>query len=510
MKNNIARAPHSPQEYFQQGVSLMQGGDTLRALDAYGAAIALESSFWPAYLERARVRLLGQDFHAAIKDLEVVVALAPNEVGAFLDLGRAWQGVRSAERARACFAQAIKINPKFSEAYYNLGVLDYNDGNIDAAIENYTRAIELNPNFVIAYSNLGVSLQAREEADKALATLEKGIAIAPHDPSAHWNKALLLLRNGRYAEGWKQYEWRWSAGKAGDYRRFPGRPLWLGGTKIAGKTILLHAEQGLGDSIQFLRYVTLAAAAGARVLVEVPQTLVSLTRRIKGVAEVIPTGGKLPDFDLHSPLMSLPLAFGTTLESVPCAIPYMNSDLDRVSKWRTRLGEGARRSSKRGARVRPRVGLVWRGNPMHDGDAERSMSFDILREGLAPGVDYVCLQKPIPDADLSLVQSVEGVINLSSDQESFDDACAIIELCDVVISVDTGVAHLAGAMGKPVWIMLPRRAEWRWMKDRPDSPWYPTARLFRQTRQGDWSDVVTAIRSELISLYPLGQHHRGP
>ena len=500
MNKNITAQPKKPQEYFQLGLSLIQRGETLRALDAYGAAIALQASFWPAYLERARVRLVGQDFYAAIKDLEVVVSLAPNEVGAFLDLGRAWQGVKVTERARSCFAQAIKINPNFAEAHYNLGVLDYNAGNIDAAIDNYTHAIELNPNLVIAYSNLGVSLQARDESEKALATLEKGIAIAPHDPSAHWNKALLLLRNGRYAEGWKQYEWRWAAGKAGECRRFPGRPLWLGSPKIAGKTILLHAEQGLGDSIQFLRYVSLAAEAGARVIVEVPQTLVSLTRRIEGVSEVVAERTKLPEFDIHAPLMSLPLAFGSTLESVPCAIPYIKAAPELVSKWRTRLGEVVRPRSKHVARVRPRVGLVWRGNPMHDGDAERSMSFDVLREGLADGVDYVCLQKPISDEDLTSVQSIDGILNLSSEQENFDDACAIIELCDLVISVDTGVAHLAGAMGKPVWIMLPLRAEWRWMKERPDSPWYPTARLFRQTNQGDWNGVVSEIRSELLLL----------
>ena len=499
MNNNVAAPPRDPQGYCQLGQAFLRQGDIPRAVDAYGAAIMLQASFWPAYLERARIRLLARDFLAAVRDLETVVKLAPGECAAFLDLGRAWHGAGDIERARSCFAQAIAIDPAFAEAHYNLGVLDFNAGHIDAAVENYTRAIEHKPQFVIVYSNLSVALEARGETDKAMEVLEKAIAIAPHDPSAQWNKALLLLRSGRYAEGWKQYEWRWGAGKAGEYRRFPGRPLWLGGTKLAGKTILLHAEQGLGDTIQFLRYVPLVAAAGARVVLEVAQPLVRLARRMEGVAEVVTERIRLPAFDVHCPMMSLPLAFGTTLDSIPSQIPYILPDETLVLKWRARFGP----------RTRPRVGLVWQGNPLYEGDAERSMGFSVLREGLAEGVDYVCLQKPVSATDWPVVQSFRGIADMGTGQEDFDDTCAMIALCDAVVTSDTAAVHLAGAMGKPVWLMLSRRAEWRWLKDRADSPWYPTARLLRQTKQGEWSTVLSAIRSEMTRLAEGGSSGAG-
>ena len=490
MNNTSATPLRDPQGYYQLGQTLAVQGDIPRAVEAYGAAIALQASFWPAYLERARIRLQGRDFHAAVKDLEIVVRLAPAEAPAFLDLGRALHGEGDIKRARGCFSQAIAINPAFAEAHYNLGVLDFDTQQIDAAVDHYTKAIEHKPEFLIAYSNLSVAFEARGETDKAMEVLENAIAIAPHDPSAQWNKALLLLRTGRYSEGWRQYEWRWGAGKAGQYRRFSGRPLWLGGTELAGKTILLHAEQGLGDTLQFLRYVPLAVAAGARVVLEVPGSLVGLARRIAGAAEVVAEGTRLPAFDVHCTLMSLPLAFGTTLDSLPVATAYIKPDKKLVARWRSKLGP----------RTRPRVGLVWRGNPRHEADAFRSMSFAKLRELLTPEADYICLQKPIPAEDMEAIRSVDGIVLTCPEQEDFDDTAAIVELCDVVISVDTAVAHLTGAMGKPVWLMLARRADWRWLKDRADSPWYPTARLFRQAEEADWSIVLSTIRSELNRL----------
>jgi len=490
MNHTAAAPPRDPQACYQLGQSLAAQGDIPRAVEAHGAAIALQASFWPAYLERGRIRLQAQDFHAAARDLEAVVRLAPREAPAFLDLGRALHGTGQVERARGCFAQAIAINPGFAEAHYNLGVLDFAAGRIDAAVEHYAKAIAYKPEFLIGYSNLSVALEARDETDEALEVLEKAIAIAPHDPAAQWNKALLLLRAGRHAEGWRQYEWRWGAGKAGDYRRFPGRPLWLGGTKLTGKTILLHAEQGLGDTIQFLRYVPLVAAAGARVVLEMPEPLVGLARRMDGAAEVVAEGAGLPPFDVHCPLMSLPLAFGTTLDSLPMAIPYITPDEERLTRWRAALGPQAR----------PRVGLVWRGNPRHEADALRSMPFARLRELLVGEADYICLQIPVPAEDLEAMQSLDGTHLSRPALEDFDDTAALVALCDVVVSVDTAVAHLAGAMGKPVWLMLPRRAEWRWLKDRTDSPWYPTARLFRQQEQGDWSTILSTIRSKLTRL----------
>lgn len=485
----------SAEQAFESGAAAVRAGDLAVAADRFGNAIAIRPEFWPAWLERGRIRILSQDWPSAVRDLEAASRLVPSHGGVWLDLGRALHGLGDVSQARGCFLRAAAAKPGLAEARYNLAILDFQAGDLTAAIAQYSEAIRLKPDFYIARSNLAVTLEAAGQPEKALEVLEQAITISPDDPAAYWNKALLLLRQGDYEAGWKLYEWRWAAGKAGVCRRYAGRPLWLGGVSVRGKTVLVHAEQGLGDTIEFVRYMALLCEAGARIVLEVQPHLVALCRRLEGVAEVVDAkdvanGARVPAFDLHVPLMSLPLVFGTTLETIPGRSPYIAPDTERLARWTERLG----------ARTCPRVGLVWRGNPRHDADAWRSMPFEQMHQMLVPGIDFVSFQKDTPPGELAALAADTRIRSVADALDDFEDTCAAIACCDVVISVDTAVAHLAGAMGKPVWIALPHRAEWRWMRDRTDSPWYPSAVLLRQERQGDWSSLIGALRERLAAL----------
>jgi hypothetical protein len=270
-------------------------------------------------------------------------------------------------------------------------------------------------------------------------------------------------------------------------RRDFAQPLWLGEFDIAGKTVLLHAEQGLGDTIQFCRYAEKVAARGASVLMEVPPALLSLLAQVEGVRQLIGRGEPLPPFDCHCPLLSLPLAFDTRSDSIPAQVPYLRSEPERVGAWRRRLGDGKL----------PRVGLAWSGSATHLNDTNRSIPLEDFARVVCPEAQFVSLQKDVRAADERVLIGRRDVRHLGSELQDFADTAAVIELMDLIVTVDTAVAHLAGAMGKAVWILLPFNPDWRWLLDRDDSPWYPSARLFRQTAHGDWSEVVARLSVEL-------------
>jgi hypothetical protein len=264
-------------------------------------------------------------------------------------------------------------------------------------------------------------------------------------------------------------------------------PRWTGAEPLAGKTVLSHAEQGFGDTIQFIRYAPLVAARGARVIVEAPKSLKGLVLAVEGVSGVFARGEPAPACDLHCPLMSLPLVFGTTLETVPSKAPYLEAPMDRVAVWRERLPQ------------KPlRVGMAWTGNPTHRNDRHRSIALErIAALSSDPDIQFIGIQKDIRENDAKALHNYPGVVSLGAQLQDFSDTAAVISLLDLVISVDTSVAHLAGALGKPVWIMLPYSGDWRWMLEGETSPWYPTARLFRQPAPGDWDSVLERVRCEL-------------
>ena len=320
-----------------------------------------------------------------------------------------------------------------------------------------------------------------------MASYERSLALKPDYAHAHWNLADCRLMLGDFAQGWQEYEWRWKLEQRDFAQRDFAQPLWLGAPALHGRTILLHSEFGLGDTLQFCRYATEVAALGADVVLEVQPPLVPLLSGLKGVRQVVARGAALPAFDYHCPLMSLPLAFKTDLGNVPAEIPYLASDPARVALWREKLGP----------KRRPRVGIAWSGSQSQRND-KRSMALAQMLPLLGDWAEWLSLQKEVPDSDLTLLASRGDVRHLGEELADFADTAAVVELIDVLVTVDTSVAHVPGAMGKPVWILLPFNAhDWRWMLDREDSIWYPSARLFRQAAVGDWAGVIGRVAAEL-------------
>lgn len=298
--------------------------------------------------------------------------------------------------------------------------------------------------------------------------------------------------SGRRASerGWTEYEWRWKKPSLARLKRNFPQPLWLGGDNISGKTILLHSEQGFGDTIQFCRNVPLVAARGARVVLEVETPLQRLMATLAGAAHVVTKGGPLPDFDLKCPLLSLPLAFGTKLETIPSSGPYLRAPIQNLAEWETRLGE----------KRRPRIGLAWSGSAAHERDAERSISLAALLPLLNIDAAFVSLQKDVRPAEAAVLDQCGDMLHFGDTISDFADTAALISTLDLVISVDTSIAHLAGALGSPVWVLLSYIPDWRWLLDRDSSPWYPTARLFRQNDTRMWDSVIMRVREAALKF----------
>jgi hypothetical protein len=327
--------------------------------------------------------------------------------------------------------------------------------------------------------------------DEALASYERALALKPDDADIHLNEAFVRLLAGDFERGWRKNEWRWESAPSGLLNRSSGmlrrnfpQPLWLGAEAIEGKAILLYGEQGLGDTIHFCRYVPLVAERGARVILEVAEPLRVLMSGLAGASHCIARGEAPPDFDLQCPLLSLPLAFGTRLETIPRETPYLTAPAP-ARDWEALLGD------------RPRIGLAWSGNALHKNDRRRSVALAALAPLFDIAATFVSLQPDARPADAAALAARSDVLDLGPALANFADTAALISHLDLVISVDTAVAHLAGALGRPVWILLPFIPDWRWLIDRDDSPWYPTARLFRQTEIREWHGVVERVRDAL-------------
>jgi tetratricopeptide (TPR) repeat protein len=458
---------------------LQAAGRKQEAEAGYRAALALR----PADLEA--LALLAQlcrergalgdalQLHAAMmRAAPISPEPASNHAVVLTELGRPEEALASLERALAC-------KPDFVAGHYNRGNALFALGRYDDALASFEGTLALDPNHVNARYNRGNTLRELRRHDEALAAYADALALAPERADIRVNVALTLLRLGRLAEGFAEYEWRLQP------MSLPGAP-WRGGSDVAGKTIFLYAEQGLGDTLQFIRYAPLLAAHGARVIAAVPAALKPLIATMPGVT-VVSAGDLQPSFDLHCPLMSLPLAFGTTLATVPAAVPYLAASPERIEHWRARLQTSAGL----------RVGLIWAGNPSFAADRDRSMPFEALAPLVArPGVNFVALQRDLPPRDVDAFAAA-NLVNLAPEFRDFADAAAVISMLDLVIAVDTAFVHLAGALGKPVWAMLPHSPDYRWMLDRADSPWYPTARLFCQPQRGAWDAVVAAVGAAL-------------
>jgi tetratricopeptide (TPR) repeat protein len=420
----------------------------------------------------------------AMPHFERATELGPGSAEAYNNLGNTLSTLGRNEEAIACYATALALRPDFAAAHANLGGALHNLDRNAEAIACYDAAVARAADYAMAYYNRGIARQALNQYDAAIADYERARALDPTDRAAPWNECLARLTVGDFAIGWKR--WRGLEGRWG-FRRLP-QPLWLGDAALSGKTILLYPEQGMGDAIQFVRYAALLAERGAQVVLELPPALAPLLTAVPGVATVVAHGEALPRFNVHAPLCCLPAAFATTLETIPRTTPYLAVPAAKRAQWRAVLPSG-----------RKRVGLVWAGDAKHGNDRHRSMPLAALRPLLElTGFRFVALQKALRPGDATLLEAMPDVLHIGDRLADFSDTAAIIAELDLVITVDTAVAHLAGALGKPVWILLPFSPDWRWLLDRDDSPWYPTARLFRQSIIGDWANPVDRIRQALF------------
>jgi Tfp pilus assembly protein PilF len=449
----LDRAPRSADALNNCGIVLGALDRHKEALARFGAALAVQADHIGALAGRADALARLGRHDEALEAYEAVRTREPNHLHALNESGGLHMRLGSPQSALAC----------------------------------YERALALVPGAVELLVNKGTALRALNRDADALASFTDAAALKPDFAEARWNASLIRLRQGDFTSGWKDYEWRW---RKADWRsrcRNFSAPLWLGDAPIVGKTILLHAEQGFGDTIQFIRYAPLVARLGARVVLECPDELTRLLRNVEGVDRIVMRGDALPTFDFHCPLLSLPLAFGTELATVPANIPYLQSHPEQVAKWRGRLRQNGL----------PRVGICWAGSREHASDRGRSIPLDRFASTLsASGLDFVSLQKEVSPAQAAVLRD-HGVFQLGQEFVDFADAAAVIAMLDLVVSVDTAVAHLAGAMGKAVALLLPFSPDFRWMLNRTDSPWYPTVRLFRQSALGDWDGVVERLREEL-------------
>lgn len=431
-------------------------------------------------------------FDLAIECYRRAIALRKTDPAFFNNLGAALQELGRVEESVVAYQHAIQLQPTYADAYYNLGNNYKEQDRLEDAVRVYETAIALRPDYPAAYNNLGLVLFERNQLDESIATYQKAIALRADYPDGHLNMGLSLLQAGDLAAGFREYEWRWLV-KGPNFkpaRVFP-QPQWDGGD-LDGQTILLHAEQGFGDTIQFIRYAPLIVQRGGRVVVECQQPLVRLLASMEAIAQCVPRGATLPDFDVHAPIMSLPHRFGTTLDSVPAQIPYLTApDAPRLPLSET---------------GRPRVGIVWAGSPGNMNDRRRSVRFQDIQPLLeVDSIEFICLQKEVRPEEEALVQAAIQAGQLQDGRSllgDFADTAAILNQLDLIVTVDTSVAHLAGALGRPVWVLLSYAPDWRWMLDREDSPWYPTARLFRQFQPGHWQSVIQSVLNALQSHFP--------
>ena len=406
----------------------------------------------------------------------------PNEWVGHNGLGVVRNREGKLDPAIALYEKALSLAPDHPGPWNNLGYARVAQGRIDEGIACYGKALAARPDFADAHNNLGNAYLARMDLDSAMRSYEKALFFQPDHPDGHWNRSLLALLRGDFERGWLEYEWRWL--KFPEQRRHLRQPLW-DGYDIAGKTILLHAEQGLGDTIQFIRLAPLVAGRGATVNLECQRELFGLMQHIPGVARTVCRGDALPPFDVHCPLLTLPRALGLTLQSIPRETPYLSVDENLRRKWATRLQPHASEF---------KVGIVWAGARTHPRDAERSIGLDSFAPLAAlPGVRLFSLQKGGP-AGTSF-----DLLDLTPELHDFADTAALVLNLDLVIGVDTSVVHLAGALGRPVWTLLPFSPDWRWLPAGDESPWYPTMRLFRQPEPGNWQAVFDRVVLELKS-----------
>jgi tetratricopeptide (TPR) repeat protein/ADP-heptose:LPS heptosyltransferase len=519
----LAQSPEHPEALHLLGVLALQIGRSDVAVDLLQRAVKVDAH--PLYLSNlAEAHRHRGELHAAEAAARASIERAPNLAVAYANLGTILVDQKQLNEAEEVLRRAIQMAPEMPGPLTTLGALLLERGDLDAAIDlgrravagaprhaiahnnlatalekkgdlseaekSYRFAIECDPRFVEALNNLGSLLRKQSRIDEAMSIWNQALAIRPDFASAQWNLALATLARGDYKRGWPLYESRFRCEHSQHSWREYGVPRWQG-EPLVGKTLFLHSEQGIGDTIQFARFIPILAQRGARVILGCHAELIELMRTVPGIADVVAMDASTPTFDAHLQLMSLPFILRTTLDTIPSTVPYLSADPDRAAQWARRFADvdGLK------------VGLVWAGRSTHHDDAFRSMALATLQPlAHAQGVHFFSLQKGEAADEIERVSAAFPISDLGRELNDFRDTAAVVENLDLLISVDTSPAHLAGALGKPVWTLLASSPDFRWMYDREDTPWYPTMRLFRQKRRGEWSDVIVRVVDELRQL----------
>lgn len=494
----IRLEPTNAAAHCNRGTVLLELNELHAALASYDRAVTLKADYAVAYCNRGNVLRKLRRWDEALASYDRATAINPSYAEVHLNRGNVLRELNQLDEALCSYNDAIRLNPQLAEAYSNRGTVLRLLQLFDAALSSYDCAIGINPRYAEAHCNRGLLLHDLGRYPEALDSYGRAIAIRPEFAEARLNRSMTMLAQGDYTNGWSEYEWRWRTEGFSAERRHFRQPVWLGKESLVGRTILLHGEQGFGDMLQFCRYSTLLAQMGATVILQVPGPLMSLLASVDGVARCVDPTDALPEFDYHCPLMSLPLAFNSTLNTLPGKVPYLRGNAEKTLCWMEKLGQ----------RRKPRIGLVWSGgvrpNQPHlwHINRRRNIPLATLVLLLRPDMEFYSLQKgELAEAELrEFAVKKSGspqIIALTDELRDFSDTAALVANLDLVVTVDTAMAHLAAALGKPVWILNRFDACWRWLVNRSDSPWYPTAKLYRQHRHGDWEGVLRQVAADL-------------
>lgn len=488
----LASHPSHSDALHLLGVLAFQGKQMDIARDLIERAITIFPAAANYHFNLGHVLLSTGRRHDAIASYRRAIALRPNYADAYNSLGVALADEGQWQAAIEAYRRALDSVPASADYLSNLSNALREDGQLEAALAAAHRACELQPGLAAGHNNLGAALLQQGRFEEAISSYRRAIELEPDYGTAHYNLATALLMVGRMEEGWRHAEWRWKAKDLNLVRPDFSQPCW-DGSPLGGKRIFLHTEQGFGDVIQFVRYVPQVVALGGTVILGLRKELGRLMKCIPGVDAIVTDGDALPAFDVQCPMLTLPLAMKTTLATIPGPTSYLRADPEMIARWRQRIAVPGD--------TRLKVGLVWAGRPDHKNDRNRSITLQMLAPlGEIAGVRFFSLQKGEAARQIQSAPPGMNPVDLGGEMEDFADCAGVLENLDLLISVDTAAAHLAGALGKPVWTLLPFVPDWRWMLDRGDSPWYPTMRLFRQPAIGVWRQPIDRLARELAGL----------
>lgn len=488
--------PNLSQAWFNRGLVFFSQNDYDEALSNFEKALSFNPNYYEALNNKGLVLKHKKRYSKALELFELAIKNHPNRYDAHSNLTGLLYEVKEYHLAMIQCNIALSLKPNFYEPYNHRGLIYLGLNQHNEAIKNFDIALGFDPKNHEVWNNRGFTLHQLNRNIEAIDHFNKALSFKPDYHDALWNKSIALLIEGNYEEGLPLYESRWKSEnvlmRIGGLRKF-NAPLWLGHGSLKNKTIFIYSEQGLGDFIQLCRYIHLLDKEGANIILEVPNALIKLLENLKNICQIICQGDELPFYDYHCPILSLPLAFKTTLKSIPRIPNYLNLDINHqmIQQWDARLGFSKKH----------RIGLVWSGNISHHNDHNRSIPLKNILNYLPEQLDYVSLQKEIRSSDQSILASNPHIFNFSNDLKDFTDTAALIQCLDLVITVDTSVAHLAGALDIKTLLLLPYAPDWRWLLNREDSPWYPSMKLYRQKEIGNWDTVLNQVAFDLNLLF---------